>query len=310
MRRLLIDCPRTGYPAEYLVARIQSRKKAFWPEQKKGAAGGASPGDGSSVQRKSQDERTWLYMQMNVRLREWLGPLIFFFELDNLAVCLRILESRNSQAELEERLERSLLGKALQRIILAGTTLADSIAGLEAFLKDTAFRAGGLRMAYQEKGVQGTEELLRRRFLEDAPGICRHPEVRRFMCRLIDRQNIMTMAKCLHWRPESKPPLIRGGSLRLRKGDRDPDGERLKTLLSRFVGGFVAAEDDLLPIRLRDILDNHHTLLATRWMRDADSIRCCTGYLWYCAQVEQERGREKYVAGFSRRFSGEEERAE
>lgn len=308
MHRLLLDCNRTGYPGEYLVARIACRKKELWQEQQKEPGGEATPGNNFPARRKNQDERIWLYLQMEGSLRRLLGPLLFFFELDNLVDSLRILESGNSQAELEERLAHSLLGKAVQTVLLTGADTAETVAGLEAFLKDRVFEARGLHRAYQEKGVRGAEEVIRRRVLEEGPDSCGHPEVRRFLRRLIDRQNIMTMAKCLHWQPENCPALIGNGSLRQRKSDRSPGKERLKTLLSRFVGGAASAEDDLHPIGLRRILDDHTTMIATRMMRAADPVRCCTGYLWYCSFIEKTKGREKYAAGFASRFTGEKER--
>lgn len=298
MLNLLHDCARSGYPPDYLLSRIRGRMAAPVSEKR----GAAFQVDDAVVWDRALEERRWVYMQMDGAIRKALTPLLFYFEINTIVLCLRSLETRQSGI-MAFNSEKSLLAEELKRIVQAMDGPIEIVMKLERFMGRAGFVMDGLVTAYEEGGVQRCEELFRQRFLEQVTDVCGHPEVVNFFRRIIDLKNTMTMAKCLRWERQEVPILINGGRLRPRKGVVVPSESGLKKMVRHFTGGLDATGGELHPVELEPVLYAHLSKIMKKRMRSGDPVVCCTGYVWHCFTVARKRSREYHAVRFAEHFS-------
>lgn len=310
MRSLLDQCNRPGYPPDYLVARIRGRMDRREDDVHGEPTGGSRYlADDTVIWDAAAKARRWIYLQMDGNLREILVPVFVHFELRTLVLCLRTLESRQAEFRMVD-LEHSLLAKGLKNIFLSPATPAEVIGRVEKFMGDSAFAMNGLVASYGEGGVQGCEEFLRRRFLEQGVAVRRHPAVTGWFRKLIDLRNILTMAKCLRWQVDPTPGLIKGGHLGLRAANQFPAEANLEKLVQRFTGGGKLTTAELHPVKLGPLLHDHLSQQMARRMRSPEPVECCLGYLWHGYAGSRKRSGTYHAARFAEYFPANPESAQ
>jgi hypothetical protein len=253
--------------------------------------------------------RRWIYLQMDGNLRETLAPVFVHFELRTLVFCLRTLGSPHADTGMVD-LGHSLLAKGLKNIFLSPATPAEIIGRVEKFMGDSALAMNGLVASYGEGGVQGCEEFIRRRFLEQVVAVSRHPAVTGWFRKLIDLRNILAMAKWLRWQVDPAPGLINGGHLRLRAADQSPAAANLEKMVRRFTGGGKLTTAELHPVSLESLLHNHLSQQMARRMRSPEPVECCLGYLWHGFAGSRKRSGAYHTAHFAEYFPASPESAQ
>jgi len=247
-------------------------------------------------------ERRWLYLQMDGDLRKDLAPLLVYFELRTLILCLRSLET-DMPGAMEVNLTVSLLAKEVKKIVVFRSAPESVIGKLERFLADSPLRLHGLAAAYGEGGVQKCEELIWRRYFEQILAFSSHPEVSRLSRSLIDLRNILTMAKCVRWNEPELPGLINGGYVRIRKADQVPSPATLEEMVRGFTGGRQVAAADLHPVNLEPLLYAHLSTAMRRRMRSMCPVAGCMGYIWHIFTVARKRSGRHHAARFAVNFT-------
>lgn len=276
MLRLLHEFPQREYPVDYLLSRLRYRRVLL-------QTGGVA-GDGTALDRETsaltrsweQEERYWLFRQMNRDLRRIMAPLFVFFEINTLVQCLRFIEAGRFEAVaplLDQSLFSSVLKKSLRDRIAAPQVLER----IERFFHDTPLAVKGLEKVYRDKGVQGCEEMIRRQFHEQALHNCTDQDMYSFLQDLVDLRNTITMAKCLRWKIESVPVLTAGGRIRIARRPVTEDG------LRRVVGRLIMDEggqiEQLHPVGLEPVLYDALLLKMTRRRRVAGQVVPCIEYI-------------------------------
>lgn len=272
-------------------------------------AGSTYPADDTVVWDAAATARRWIYLQMNGNLRETLVPVFVHFELRTLILCLRTMESPQADTRMVD-LGHSLLAKGLKNIFLSPATPAEVIGRVEKFMGDSALAMNGLVASYGAGGVQGCEEFIRRRFLEQGVAVSRHPAVTGWFRKLIDLRNILTMAKCLRWHVDPAPGLINGGHLRLRAADQFPAEANLEKMVRRFIGGGQLTTAALHPVSLGSLLHGHLSQQMARRMRSPEPVECCLGYLWHGFAGSRKRSGAYHAARFAEYFPASPESAQ
>lgn len=303
MQSLLHKCTHPGYPVDYLVSRIRGRSgQPVKEEFRYSADGGTFQADDTLIWSAAADERYWLYRQIDNGLREALAPVLLYFELNTLVLCLRSLEAHQADSQVID-LEKSIMADGLKKIVTAKIPLSETISKLERYLENSVLNMKGLAAAYQEKGIQGAEELIRKKFLQQVIDSCTHPEAAIFFRRIIDLKNILTMAKCVRWKKEVLPDVISGGDIRLVKDEQVASQASLEKMVRRSAGGIKISSEDLHPVRLEPLLHIHLSKSMRRRMRSGDPVCICIGHMWNCFEVARKRSREYQEALFSEKFT-------
>ena len=305
MLNLLHDCTRSGYPPEYLLSRIRGRMAAHISEEHCVSKEDTTTFqvDDAVIWDEVSEERRWIYLQMDNALRQALAPLLFYFEINTIVLCLRNLEARQSGV-MAVNCEKGLLSEELKEIVLAMDIPASIVLKLERFMGHAGFVMDGLATAYEGGGVQKCEELFRQRFLEQVPVVCSHPEVVNFFRMIIDLKNTLTMSKCLRWKKQEVPMLINGGRIKLRKGDIVPTEYGLKKMIRHFAGGSEAMGGDLHPVELEPLLYAHLSRIMKRRMGSGDPVVCCIGYVWHCFTFTRKWSCDYHAGRFAKQITG------
>jgi vacuolar-type H+-ATPase subunit C/Vma6 len=200
-----IDC--SGYPIDYLVARVRARRGSLIAGRQHlltAAAGG--------IWKSLLREYAWVYSQMDNAARDIFVPFFTCFELRTLFLCLRNRAVKNS-AKVRELLSVSLLAENVKKILLGEQDAFATVAAVETVLVVQSAAFCGLRDAYREKGLQGLEKTLTETWLECAAEAALYPDMRDFVRSLIDFRNLLHLYKWLHWEIPGVPSFLKGGSV-------------------------------------------------------------------------------------------------
>lgn len=290
---LLNECTRSGYPPDYLMARIRGSLDGY-------VAGAQTDGstfqaDDAVIWDAAVKARRWIYLQMESNLREALAPLFIHFELRTMILCLRILEGKQDDSKMIN-LTQSLLAEGIKKMFLSPALPVEVLGKVEKFMRNSVLAMDGLVTSYVEGGMQGCEKFVRKQFLERVVVVSGCPEVVGLFRKIIDQKNIVTLAKSLRWKIDSSSGLISGGYLRMRKADQLPTQATLEKMVQRFTGGSRVTAAELHPLNLEPLLHDHLAHTVAGRVRSGDPVECCMGYIWQTFVVARKRS-EKYHAG-------------
>jgi len=267
------------------------------------SGGGEFQADDSRIWEEAAAQRRWIYLQMEERLRRELAPLLVYFEVDTLVLCLRNLAAGQPDTTVAG-MEQSLLREELKRLVLESAALSEVVAGIERYLKGSPLVLEGLAAAYEAKGLQGCEELIRRKFLSLVFSVCDHPAVVDFFRAVVDQYNAISLAKCLRWKKQDVPALFHGGHVRIWKADRTVSENRIARLVRRITGGVRLRGEELHPVRLEPLLHEHLLQGLTRRMRGGDPLVNCIGYVWHGYAAAKKRSGMYHAGRFADNFAG------
>lgn len=297
MLRLLIEAPGSGYPADYLSARIQGRRGVLL------AATSATPGrviaaerDDGSCWQQAAAERSWLFRQLDPELRATLSPLFVFFELGAVARVLRYLAGEKP-GDADQVLQASMLAPKIRTVLRGREGVAEVLARLERSSAGLVLSLAGIRDSYREGGLQRCEEMLRNRFLERALAMACQGELVHFFRAVIDVKNILAVAKWLRWRPPSMPALVPGGQLPMAGPGQKMTEERLARMVRHWTHGQDTAGDRLRPEHLEPILQAHLLRRLTHRRREGSVAAACIEYAWRSHSVAREHSLRLHTAG-------------
>jgi hypothetical protein len=297
MLSLLTEAPGSGYPADYLSARIQGRRGVLL------AATGATPGrvvaaerDDSSYWQQAAAERSWLFRQLDLELRAALAPLFVFFELGALARVLRYLAGEKP-GDADRVLQASMLAPRIRTVLRGREGVAEVLTRLERSSAGLVLFLAGIRESYREGGLQRCEEMLRNRFLTQALAMVRQGDLVHFFRAVVDVKNILAVAKWLRWRPASMPVLVPGGQLPITGPGQKMTEERLARMVRHWTHGQDSAGDRLRPEHLESILQTHLLQRLTRRRREGSVAAACIEYVWRGHAFAHECSLRLHTAG-------------
>ena len=244
VRTLLRDDAGGGYPPAYVLARLHGRRAAFVLPQP-GAA--ADAGSDERIWRAFLDELTWLYRQMDARLRDANAPLFGLFEMKTIVLCLRnaALDRVESQRRL---LERSLLSATLRDILGRRRHVGAIVAALGDALGSLSRAFLELDSRYFEAGLKGCEDALMRIYLESLAATRLPAPTRHFLTRFTNVRNLMALYKHVRWEMEGPVVLIHGGTIGIaafREAAINNDRAALDALVARVAGVQLSAETEI-----------------------------------------------------------------
>jgi hypothetical protein len=300
MRELLLTMPE-GPPADYLVARIRGRRALLVPDweilllapEPLGALPAAPWRPGANDVGKDnawqalQREYCRVFAMMEERLRRLFVPFFWLAELRTVTIMLR---NRTGDREPDgELLRHSLLADGLKEALCNHSGVAASVEALSKLLKGVNVNFSRLPQIFTNGGLKALEEELSAISLEWFAGTANNPHIARLMALLIDGRNLSSLAKQLHWRMETPPRLLAGGSISLMAlksmfHAADADGvarlaARLGRDCSKSTPGAVQNE----------VLGGQGKTLR-RIGRDPDGIGTILDYLWRCGMETRNLG--------------------
>ncbi|HEX9080190.1 MAG TPA: V-type ATPase subunit [Desulfuromonadaceae bacterium] len=221
MMALMREMPAGG-PDDWIVARIRARRALLvdnWDELllarippeslppapwRSGSVTGPFGG-----RRTLQREYAWVFRRMDKPQRRLLLPPFWLAELRTLAICLR--RRIGGLAADGEMLRESLLGDRVRRALVEPPDGASAVAALTEVLSphDSAF--GRLPAAFRNGGGAALEGALYDISLEHFAAAATDAAMARYLELLIDRRNLVGLAKHLYWRLAAPPPFLEGG---------------------------------------------------------------------------------------------------
>jgi len=290
---LLRDMPGRGYPPEYVLARIRGRRGHLavdWrqlllapePLAELAVTRGRNwpvPGTDAEVWGELLRESAWLYAQLGPRLRPLFAPLLLLFELRTVLLCLRRRQGGDGAA-LGELLGHSLLAPHIKKTLEREYDVKLAVEGIAAAFGVLGFPFRRLGEVFRERGLAGFEERLTTLYLERAVAEQRHPLLAEFFRRLVDRHNLLALAKSLRWGAATPPVFVSGGSVPARRLAAAAGAEERETLavVRRLAGGEAElAPETLEPLMLSRLGGFLH---AARWQ--PDGVGAILDYLWGC----------------------------
>lgn len=190
LAELLYKPRRSGYPTDYLLARLP-RRRTLWRTS-------CPAGSGEESRRELDRELDWLHGQLEPRLRLELAPVLLFFELPQLLAALRFSEAGDRQG-LTDALRRSRLAPLLLKILAREVPFPEKLQALGAYLAGFAPGLAGLAQVRDERGRVGLEQALAAGLLAAARREQPIGPIRDFLDRMSDRQELLRLAKAERW---------------------------------------------------------------------------------------------------------------
>jgi vacuolar-type H+-ATPase subunit C/Vma6 len=224
----LLQSPEgSGYPAEYLIARIRGRR-AWLVKEWDDVLSGPVPAESmlpayygalaaeyakEGVWKRMLQEFRWVYLQMNRGLRHIFNPFFLYSETKTIVLCLRHKIEKETTTESDDLLSFSLLSGEVKDVLMRE---ADLPLILEEFAKKFLSPGGkpvGLKEIFTQEGLKGIEEKLVSGFIDQIIASKLHPALNDFFVFLIDIKNIMILYKYDRWDVKTDPVFIQGGSI-------------------------------------------------------------------------------------------------
>ncbi len=224
----LLQSPEgSGYPTEYLVARIRGRRVYLvkdWDDilsspvpletilptyYREFVTEYAQEG----VWKRVLKEFRWVYFQMNRKLRSIFHPFFTYSEIKTMVLCLRFETGKETKTDIEDILSFSLLSKEVKEVLKTRADLPFLLEEFERKFLSSWDKPRGLKEIFSEDGLKGIEEGLSSGFIEQIINSKLHPVLKNFFIFLIDIKNIMTLYKHMRWAVKTDPLLIQGGSI-------------------------------------------------------------------------------------------------
>ncbi len=217
----------SGYPAEYLIARIRGRRAwlvKVWDDILSSSVPAetmlpsyygalVSEYAKEGVWKRMLQEFRWVWLQMNRGLRNIFTPFFLYSETKTIVLCLRHKIEKERTTDVEDLLSFSLLSREVKDILKRE---ADMPLILEEFEKKFLSPDGnpaGLKEIFAQEGLKGIEEKLVNRCIDQIIASKLHPVLHGFFVFLIDIKNIMTLYKYDRWDVKTDPVFNQGGSI-------------------------------------------------------------------------------------------------
>ena len=292
--RLLQSPEGSGYPAEYLVARICGRRGHFvrdWngmllspepletllPAHYRGLISEYSK---EGIWKRMSKEYRWVYLQMNSRLREIFLPFFIYSEIKTAVLCFRYKSGKETAADVEGVLAFSLLSKEVRDTIMKAADMRPLLEEFEGRFLSPSARPRGLGEIFSKQGLKGVEEEMNNGCLENIIGSGLHPAIKYFFDLLADMRNIIALHKHIRWGLRTGPAFISGGSI----GRADLE----RTARSRRPGSLSRLIFRLTAVALRELsasaVENTLLLFMTKRIRlnakEHPDIGLLLDYLW------------------------------
>ncbi|UCH81875.1 MAG: V-type ATPase subunit [Nitrospiraceae bacterium] len=224
---LLLNPEGSGYPAEYLIARIQGRRARLvkkWDDILSGPAPAETllPAYYKSlvaeytkegVWKYMLKEFRWVYLQMNRGLRNIFNPFFIYSETKTIVLCLRHKIEKETSTKAEDILLYSLLSREVKEVLGKEAELALLLEEFEKKFISSMDGTTGLKEIFAEEGLKGVEEKVVNVFMHHIISLKLHPVSHGFFVFLIDIKNIMTLYKHERWAIKTDPVFIQGGSI-------------------------------------------------------------------------------------------------
>jgi len=279
---LLRDIHSDGYPTDYLVARVRSRRAELLGRRSRAAAPRqAEPTSDESIWNDLLAEFDWLRTQMNPGLRRCLAPVFTLFAIKTLVLCLRNKAAERHGA-VGRLLGHDLFGDELRDALTAAPDVGSAVTLVATMFGTVAGDARGLGSAYAAGGLKEVEARLMRDFLAHAVVAPAHPAVRRFFVAFIDQRNVMTLYKQLRWGFRDASAFVAGGTLetsRLVDAAGRGDNACLDACV-REVAGDAAPAVPATEVALESRLLSSLTRALRRGAREGDAVELVLDYVW------------------------------
>ncbi len=217
----------SGYPEEYLIARIRGRR-AWLVKEWDDILSGPVPAEGmlpayygalaaeyakESVWKRMLQEFRWVYFQMNRGLRHIFNPFYLYFETKTIVLCLRHKIEKERTTEADDLLLFSLLSREVMDVLKREADLPFILEEFEKKFLSPGGKPVGLKEILAQEGLKGIEEKLVNGFIDQIITSKLHPVIHDFFVFLIDIKNIMTLYKYDRWDVKTDPVFIQGGSI-------------------------------------------------------------------------------------------------
>lgn len=266
-----------GYPADYLLSRVRSRRMLY-----KNFIAGKLPFE---IWRHLLKEYRWIYIQMNETLRSIFRRFFIYSELRTIFMCLRY--KKGEYEKIEELLRFSLLSDDLKELLRGDSDMMTAIKDIEVAFLSVSDRFGGLKDIFMKDGLRGFEQELTNVYLENTIDSRLHHTVRDFFISIIDSRNIIAVYKNIRWQMRDYPPFIDGGSVkeaRLRRIFERQDISGITTLVQKFTGIITDAKN----------IENSLLKGISRFLGKTAKDPLCIGvildHLWRCYAETIEAG--------------------
>jgi vacuolar-type H+-ATPase subunit C/Vma6 len=224
----LLQIPKSsGYPTEYLVARIRGRRvhlvkdwedilsdpvpvetllptyyKEFMTEHAR-----------EGVWKRLLKEFRWIYYQMNETLRDAFVPFFMYFEIKTILLCFRHRTEKESKTDIDDILSFSLLSREVKEVLKKEGELPLILEEFEKKYLSPTGKPRGLAEAFSKAGLKGVEEEMTNGFFEQMISLKLSPVINDFFVFLIDIKNIMALYKHEKWGIKTAPEFINGGGI-------------------------------------------------------------------------------------------------
>ncbi|MGE5894153.1 MAG: V0D/AC39 family V-type ATPase subunit, partial [bacterium] len=285
-----------GYPTEYLLTRIRSKRSQLIRDWKSmlldiGSLENVSSGryrglalekTPEGIWRRLIREYRWVYSQMNGELREIFRPFFVYSELRTLFICLRHAEDRTA-GRLDELLSLSLLSQSLKAVLMKSEDIPTAVDGIERIFRSLSENFSGLREILDDEGLRGVEQRITERYLVHTMNTNLHPLMKRFFIRIIDSRNILKLYKHLKLNMKAPAVFTPGGSIaeeRMRDILDAGDLFAVGPLIQRFTGVRI---DAMETARVENALYRAITRFLKQEGRDPLGIGPILDYLWRCS---------------------------
>lgn len=262
------------YPADYLLARLAARRGEDFAMLR------VPPGQEGryrAVPAALRQEYRWLYGQLNGCLRQTLAPLFVYFELPALFLLLRIKAGRSTEGRAIAMAE-SLLAPALQKAARGPTGPAAALRLIDQAWSLRDKTPAGVLTIYAGSGLAAVEEHVMQKLLEGEAQGHSSPALRHFWSMMVDRRNVLALAKRLRWQARRAFGYCTGGMIPVRRL-RQAEAMQRPDLLPVFAESLgMAVQQAQWP--LEATLDHHVSHGLRQTVAPLDAAGQVVNYMW------------------------------
>lgn len=266
----ILTIPRhTGYPTEYLLARLKARKVSFTQKCT------SIENDAWSLH---QQELCWIYNQMECRLRSAYAPVFIYFELPALFTALRFKSVGNS-VSITNTLRHSLICNQIKKILTNDKTFPENIKDLSEFLRPIHQNFTQLEKSFQHRGLIGVERTFFDTFICRVDSGSYPKAITDFLHDFETRRNVLTLAKQQDRQLKATPSFAKKVET-----TKEKPSKTLNKLLNKHpeISGDPARLDALLLQKMR----KKHQRLGRVW----EPFKQITSHLCGCYFIARDAG--------------------
>ena len=156
----LRDIAADGYPTDYLVARVRSRRAALLAAGRRGRPPGLEDvASDEAIWDGLLTEFDWLRRQMNPRLRSVFAPVFTLFGIKTLVLALRN-KAAERHAAVGRLMQHELFADDLRAALVGAPDVGSAVAAVVDAFTPALGDARGLEAAYADGGLKGENLLL------------------------------------------------------------------------------------------------------------------------------------------------------